>query len=157
MPAQDLRHDVRPPGRRLRVGPGRGYRREDSDKPGDRFRLYELAGVPHLATRQAPHNDVSLWKANFPDDDVTFGPKMNSLPHFEPFNMGLHHLVEWVANGSDESFDTAKLRELHRDSADYLQHFASRLDELIAEGRLLTEDAEDAEDLRSEARELEIP
>ncbi|MGW3649453.1 alpha/beta hydrolase domain-containing protein [Streptomyces sp. NPDC000878] len=107
-----------------------------------------------MGTRQAPYNDVSLWKANFPDDDVSFGPKMNSLPHFELFNMGLHHLVEWVAIGSDEPFDTAKLRELYRDSADYLRRFESRLDELIAADRLL---AEDAEDLRSEARELEIP
>lgn len=79
---------------------GRQYRRDDSDKPGDRYRLYELAGIPHMGTRQAPYDDVSLWKANFPNDDVSFGPKMNSLPHFELFNMGLHHLVEWVANGT---------------------------------------------------------
>lgn len=142
---------------------------------------------------------------------MTFGPKMNSLPHFELFNMGLHHLVEWAAHGtvppradrlavgpdgyfakdehgntrggvrtaqldvphstyrpnptnpdgttsyltigSDEPFNAAKLRELYRDSADYLQRFEQRLDELIGEGWLL---AEDADDLRREARELEI-
>ncbi|WP_329213903.1 alpha/beta hydrolase domain-containing protein [Streptomyces sp. NBC_01485] len=191
---------------------GRKYRRDDSDKPGDRFRLYELAGIPHMGTRYAPYNDVSLWKATFPADDVSFGPKMNSLPHFELFNMGLHHLVEWVANGtvppradrlevgpdgyfvldehgntrggvrsaqldvphstyrpnptnpdgtpsyltigSEEPFDAPKLRELYRDSADYLQRFDHRLDELIGEGWYL---AEDAEDLRREAREIEIP
>ncbi len=191
---------------------GRRYRREDSDRPGDHFRLYELAGVPHMGTRHAPYNDVSLWKANFADDDVTFGPKMNSLPHFELFNTGLHHLVEWVANGtvppragrlevgpdgyfakdehgntkggvrsaqldvphstyrpnpihpdgsfsyltigSDEPFDAAKLRKLYRDASDYTERFERRLDELVAEGWFL---AEDTEDLRREARQLEIP
>ncbi|MFD9187084.1 hypothetical protein ACFWCA_02540 [Streptomyces phaeochromogenes] len=39
-------------------------------------------------------------------------------------------------------------------AANDLQRFESRLDELIAEGWLL---AEDADDLRREARELEIP
>ena len=29
---------------------GRKYRRDDSDEPGDRYRLYELAGVPHMGT-----------------------------------------------------------------------------------------------------------
>ncbi|WP_326761959.1 alpha/beta hydrolase domain-containing protein [Streptomyces phaeochromogenes] len=56
--------------------------------------------------------------------------------------------------GSDEPFEAAKLRELYRDSADYHRRFESRLDELIVEGWLL---AEDADDLRREARELEIP
>jgi Alpha/beta hydrolase domain len=79
---------------------GRKYRRADSDEPGDRYRLYELAGIPHMGTRQAPFNDVSLWEATFDDEpDVRFGSRMNSLPHFELFNVGLHHLVEWVANG----------------------------------------------------------
>ncbi|MFI1484031.1 alpha/beta hydrolase domain-containing protein [Streptomyces sp. NPDC020747] len=191
---------------------GRQYRRDDSDKPGDRFRLYELAGIPHMGTRQAPYNDVSLWKATFPDDDVTFGPKMNSLPHFELFNMGLHHLVEWVANGtvppradrlevgedgyfaldehgntkggvrsvqldvphsayranptnpdgtpsyltigSEKPFDPPKLRELYGSSSTYVERFDSRLDELVAGGWLL---AEDADDMRSEARQIEIP
>ncbi len=39
---------------------GRKYRREDSDERGDRFRLYELAGVPHMGTRQAPFDDLAL-------------------------------------------------------------------------------------------------
>jgi Alpha/beta hydrolase domain len=79
---------------------GRTYRRADSDEPGDRYRLYELAGVPHMGTRTPPFNDVSLWEATFVDEpDVTFEGRMNSLPHFELFNVGLHHLVEWVANG----------------------------------------------------------
>ncbi|MEV1070293.1 alpha/beta hydrolase domain-containing protein, partial [Streptomyces sp. NPDC050263] len=190
---------------------GRQYRRDDSDEPGDRFRLYELAGIPHMGTRHAPYNDMALWKATFPVGDFAFGPKMNSLPHFELFNMGLHHLVAWVANGtvppradrlevgpdgyfardehgntkggvrsaqldvphstyrpnptnpdgtpsfltigSEESFEAPKLRELYQDSTDYLERFDRRLADLIDEGWLL---AEDAEDLRREARQVEI-
>ena len=79
---------------------GRRYRREDSDNPGDRYRLYELAGVPHMGTRVPPYDDRSLWEAQMASEpDVILGPKMNSLPHFELFSMCLHHLVEWVAHG----------------------------------------------------------
>ncbi len=79
---------------------GRKYRRDDGDEPGDQYRLYELAGVPHMGTRHVPYDDVSLWNATFQDEaGITFGPRMNSLPHFELFSVGLHHLVEWVANG----------------------------------------------------------
>jgi hypothetical protein len=39
------------------------YRRDDSDDPGDRYRLYELAGAPHMGTRVAPFDDASLWQA----------------------------------------------------------------------------------------------
>src|SRR5207302_1607022 len=143
------------------------------------------------------------WKAQHGADepDLTFGPVMNSLPHFELFQMGLHHLVAWVANGivppraerlevgpdgyfakdehgntrggvrcvqldvphttyqpnpikpdgrpsyltvgSDERFDGQKLRELYRDSSDYVERFSQRLDELVAEGWLLPEDADE--------------
>jgi hypothetical protein len=79
---------------------GRLYRREDSDEPGDRYRLYELAGVPHMGTRDAPFNDVSLWQANFPGQPDIDLVRMNSLPHFELFQMSLDHLVRWVANGT---------------------------------------------------------
>jgi Alpha/beta hydrolase domain len=191
---------------------GRTYRRDDSDELGDRFRLYELAGVPHMGTRQAPYNDVSLWDATFVDEpDVSFGPRMNSLPHFELFNVGLHHLVEWVANGivppraerieigpdgyfakdehgnsrggvrcvqldvphstyrpnpmkgdgtpsyltvgSDEPFDKEKLRAMYGDSAGYVDRFNRRLDELVNDGWFL---AEDTDDLRREAQQVEI-
>jgi hypothetical protein len=53
-----------------------------------------------MGTRYAPYTDVSLWNATFPDEaGVKFGLRMNSLRHFELFNLGIHHLVEWVANG----------------------------------------------------------
>ena len=81
---------------------GRCYRRDDSDDAGDRYRLYELAGAPHMGTRDAPFDDVSLWEgthgAEATREGVTLGPRMNSLPTFELFAMGLEHLVQWVAN-----------------------------------------------------------
>lgn len=93
--------DIAQPDFAIRPGyEGRRYRREDSDGPGDRYRLYELAGVPHMGTRHAPYDDPALWKATHPDEGVVIGPRMNSLPHFELFAMGLHHLVEWVARGT---------------------------------------------------------
>ncbi len=80
---------------------GRDYRRPDSDEPGDRYRLYELAGVAHMGTRYPPYNDNAMWQ-NDPIGTAGNVPKdatMNSLPHGELFNMGMHHLVEWVAGG----------------------------------------------------------
>lgn len=190
----------------------RPYRRDDSDDPGDRFRLYELAGVPHMGTRDAPFDDVALWQAQHGGEaDVVIGPRMNSLPHFELYRACLHHLVAWVVDGTvppraerlevgpdgyfakdehgntrggvrcvqldvphstyrpnplkadgtpgfltignDEPFDAQKLRALYRDSSDYVDRFDHRLDELIAEGWLL---AEDADDMRSEARRIDV-
>lgn len=53
-----------------------------------------------MGTRYPPYNAASLWKTTHPDYDLTIGPRMNSLPHFELFSMGLHHLVGWVATGT---------------------------------------------------------
>ena len=80
---------------------GRPYRRDDSDDPADRYRLYELAGVGHMGTRYPPYNDNAMWQ-NDPlgtAGSVPKGAAMNSLPHDELFSMGLHHLAEWVAAG----------------------------------------------------------
>jgi hypothetical protein len=84
-----------------RFGPvpqGRTYRRPDSDAPIDRYRLYELAGFPHAATRYPPVNNLAIWRQqgiNLPDTAV-----LNSLPHNEMFQMGLQHLVQWVSAGT---------------------------------------------------------
>ncbi|MBV1691035.1 hypothetical protein KRR38_25985 [Novosphingobium sp. G106] len=75
---------------------GRRYRRPDSDAPGDRYRLYELAGTGHMGTRYAPHNDPATWAAVLGE---TQGVIMNSMPHDEQFSMGVHHLVQWVDKG----------------------------------------------------------
>ncbi len=80
---------------------GRGYRREDSDDAGDRYRLYELAGVGHMGTRYPPYSNNAMWQ-NDPLGTAGSVPKdatMNSLPHDELFSMGLNHLVRWVTEG----------------------------------------------------------
>jgi hypothetical protein len=64
------------------------YRRPDSDEPGNRFRLYEVAGMPHNNSRDNP---------GFQNDPCT-------LPvtdfHAGAFTgLALNHLVEWIANG----------------------------------------------------------
>lgn len=78
---------------------GRAYRRADSDAPEDRYRLYELASVPHMTTRYPPFNDPAMWTqgptvGNIPPDAI-----MNSLPHNEMFEVTLDHLVRWVGQG----------------------------------------------------------
>ncbi len=80
--------------------PGRQYRRADSDAPTDRYRLYELAGVPHMGTRYAPFDDVALWQHGPGGAGLGTDSRMNTLPHNELFNAGLHHLVAWVADGT---------------------------------------------------------
>jgi hypothetical protein len=91
--------DVSDPGGTFISMSGRPYRRDDSDHPTDRFRLYELAGVPHMGTRYPPFNDVELWRG-MDREHYTNESVMNSLPHNELFNMALHHLVEWVRAGT---------------------------------------------------------
>lgn len=64
------------------------YRRPDSDEPGNRFRLYEVAGMPHNNARDNP---------GFLGDPCT-------LPvtdfHAGAFTaLALNHLVEWIASG----------------------------------------------------------
>jgi hypothetical protein len=64
------------------------YRRPDGDEAGNRFRLYEVAGMPHNNSRDNP---------GFQGDPCT-------LPvtdfHAGAFTaLGLNHLVDWIANG----------------------------------------------------------
>jgi Alpha/beta hydrolase domain len=191
---------------------GRKYRRDDSDEPGDRYRLYELAGVPHMGTRYPPYNNPEQWQQVATAGTVPTDVVMNSLPHGELFNMALHHLVQWVAEGvappraerievgpdgyfaqdeygnsrgglrcvemdvpraryfanpknedgtpafgvvgTEEPLEHEKLEQLYKDHVDYVERFNRRLDELIGQGWLL---AEDAEDLRNEAEKAEVP
>lgn len=81
-------------------GEGRKYRRPDSDAPSDRYRLYELAGVPHAGTRYPPHTDPRMWQQVPTAGAVPLDAVMNSLPHHELFDMALHHLAQWVAQGT---------------------------------------------------------
>lgn len=74
---------------------GRAYRRDDSDEANDRYRLYELAGAPHMGTRYPPYNDPASWA----ERGIQPGAKMSSYPHHEMFNVALSHLVNWVTDG----------------------------------------------------------
>jgi hypothetical protein len=76
----------------------RQYRRDDNDAADDRYRLYELAGVPHMGTRYPPFNSVALWASMADHGAYPEGAAMNSLPHNELFSMALDHLVHWVAD-----------------------------------------------------------
>lgn len=78
---------------------GRSYRREDSDAVNDRYRLYELAGAPHMGTRYAPHNDPAHWIQST-GGAIRPTDKMSSYPHHEMFDMALSHLVAWVKDGT---------------------------------------------------------
>jgi hypothetical protein len=64
------------------------YRRPDSDAPGNRYRLYEVAGMPHNNSRENPgflNDPCTLPVTDFPAGAFTA--------------LGLNYLVEWVANG----------------------------------------------------------
>lgn len=64
------------------------YRRPDSDEPGNRFRLYEVAGMPHNNSREM---------RSFLGDPCTL--PVTDFPAGAFTALGLHHLVEWIATG----------------------------------------------------------
>jgi hypothetical protein len=67
---------------------GIAYRRPDSDAPGNRFRIYEVAGMPHNNSRESPaflNDPCTLPVTHFPAGAFTA--------------LGLNHLIEWVAKG----------------------------------------------------------
>jgi catechol 2,3-dioxygenase-like lactoylglutathione lyase family enzyme len=64
------------------------YRRPDSDAPGDRYRLYEVAGMPHNNSRENP---------GFQNDPCTL--PVTDFPAGAFTALGLHYLVDWIANG----------------------------------------------------------
>lgn len=64
------------------------YRRADSDEPGNRFRLYEVAGMPHNNSRDS---------RGFTGDPCTL--PVTDFPAGAFTAVGLHHLTEWIANG----------------------------------------------------------
>jgi hypothetical protein len=64
------------------------YRRPDSDVPGNRYRLYEVAGMPHNNSRENPgflNDPCTLPVTDFPAGAFTA--------------LGLNHLVDWIATG----------------------------------------------------------
>jgi hypothetical protein len=63
--------------------------RQDGDRPGDQFRVYEFPGMPHLDTR-----DVEAFRPNPCKNPITLWP-MNSY-----MSVAFHHLAEWVDKGT---------------------------------------------------------
>jgi len=67
---------------------GIAYRRPDSDEPGNRYRLYEVAGMPHNNARDRP--EFLNGPCALPVTDF----------HAGAFTaLGLNYLIEWIANG----------------------------------------------------------
>jgi len=64
------------------------YRRPDSDEPGNRFRLYEVAGMPHNNSRDSPA---------FASDPCTL--PVTDFPAGAFTALGLNHLIDWIAKG----------------------------------------------------------
>jgi hypothetical protein len=67
---------------------GDRYRRPDGDEPGNQYRLYEVAGMPHNESRDNPTYMPNPCEK--PISQVPVGALMA---------MGLHHLVDWVNKG----------------------------------------------------------
>ena len=68
---------------------GIAYRRPDSDEPGNRFRLYEVAGMPHNNSRDSPA---------FQSDPCTL--PVTDFPAGAFTALALNHLVEWITKGT---------------------------------------------------------
>jgi hypothetical protein len=67
---------------------GIAYRRPDSDEPGNRFRLYEVAGMPHNNSRESP---------GFQNDPCTL--PVTDFPAGAFTALALNYLIEWIAEG----------------------------------------------------------
>jgi hypothetical protein len=177
------------------------FRRADSDEPGNRYRLYEVAGMPHANGRDTVPLECALPVSDFPWGAMAA--------------MGLHHLVRWadegvvppraaplevdndLADGSRLALDAngnvkggvrntyvdvpaamygvpnapanvflcaiagwrvpyneETLRDLYGNKGGYISRLNRRLMELVREGWMLPEYAED---VRADAQSIEIP
>ncbi len=68
---------------------GIAYRRPDSDAPGNRFRLYEVAGMPHNNARESPA---------FAGDPCTL--PVTDFPAGAFTALGLNYLIDWITKGT---------------------------------------------------------
>ena len=75
------------------VEEGIDYRRPDSDEPGEQFRLYEVAGMPHNPSWMHPLLEGLDIAARA--EDVCENP-LNSFPYNPTVSMALDHLLRWV-------------------------------------------------------------
>jgi hypothetical protein len=70
---------------------GIDYRKPDSDEPGEQFRLYEVAGMPHNPTWM-------LLGQGEAAADLCENP-LNSFPYNPVVSMAFDHLIRWVEDG----------------------------------------------------------
>lgn len=185
-------------------GNGGAYRRPDSDEPGNRYRLYEVAGMAHANSRETPTYEPN--PCTLPVSDFPWGGMAA---------MGLDRLIEWAdhgvvppraaplefdndtandgsrlaldANGNVKGgvrntyvdvpvatygvpnspnampcniagwrvgYDERTLAELYRNKGSYVSAVNRRLMELVREGWMLPEYAED---VRGDAQAIEFP
>ena len=68
---------------------GSAYRRPDGDAPGDQFRLYEIAGMPHNDSRESPTYSPDPCKM-----------PVTKFPVGAMMAMALHHVIEWADKGT---------------------------------------------------------
>lgn len=68
---------------------GSAYRRPDGDAPGDQFRLYEVAGMPHNDSRENPTYSPDPCKIT-----------VTHFPVGAMMAVALHHVIEWADKGT---------------------------------------------------------
>lgn len=96
------------------VEEGIDYRRPDSDEPGEQFRLYEVAGMPHNPSWMHPLLLEGL-DIESKAQEVCANP-LNSFPYNPTVSMALDHLLRWVED--DEPPPRAERIELTGQSGD---------------------------------------
>jgi hypothetical protein len=96
------------------VKDGIDYRRPDSDEPGEQFRLYEVAGMPHNPSWMHPLLLEDLDIAS--RATAVCANPLNSFPYNPTVSMALEHLIRWVED--DEPPPRAKRIKLTGEPGD---------------------------------------
>jgi hypothetical protein len=78
------------------IADGIDYRRPDSDEPGEQFRLYEVAGMPHNPSWMHPLLRDGLGIEATAAQ--TCANPLNSFPYNPTVSMALDHLLRWVVD-----------------------------------------------------------
>jgi hypothetical protein len=76
------------------IADGIDYRRPDSDEPGEQFRLYEVAGMPHNPSWMHPLLRDGLGIEATAAQRCT--NPLNSFPYNPTVSMAIDHLLRWV-------------------------------------------------------------
>ncbi|MDR3669247.1 MAG: alpha/beta hydrolase domain-containing protein [Holophaga sp.] len=91
-------------------------RRADSDTPGDQYRLYEIAGMPHNSVwmnlygpnwTQLAKVGVSQTTSN--TSDITFTAKTNDFPGYAFVQGGIVNMENWINKGVAPPKDLPRL------------------------------------------------